>query len=135
MVVLNDPPLGCRGERFAGDLDFDKPMFAGVSGGSTSDMLRVWESPLPLCGVAAGGRPKSKESSAWPPSFSSFCGSTTGSVMVSRKTGRLATRPKILSNMFLSDQLVNVGNRVEIRTCGVGMIPEGHHFGILAASI
>lgn len=98
------------------------------------DTLRWCESKLALTGVRGGGRLKSNECSGWPSSSSSFCGSTTGSVIVSKNTGTPATAPKILSKMLLSSQLVNVGNKVDKRMCGKGNTPEGHHLGVLVCS-
>jgi hypothetical protein len=104
----------------------------GLSGGKTSEILQLGDSVLPLMGTADGGRLKSRDSSAWPSSFSSFCTSATGSVIVRSKTGRLATTARILSKILLSLQLINVGKRVEMSTYGAGKILEGHHLGVLA---
>jgi hypothetical protein len=107
------------------------PGVAMLSGGST--MLRPCESMLLFRECIGGGRPKSTDSSAWPPSSSSFCGSTTGSVMVNRNTGNPATMPSIFSQMFFSPQLVRVGNSVPNKMCGGGRT-DGHQRGILAGS-
>jgi hypothetical protein len=47
---------------------------------------------------------------------SSFWGSTTGNVIVSKKTLGAATMPNNFSHIFFSLQLVNVGNNVDRRT-------------------
>ena len=93
---------------------------------------RYCESKVPPTGVRAGGRPKS----GWPACWSSslLAGSTTGSVRVSNRTGIAATRPSILSQIFLSRQLVSVGNNVDRNTCGAGKMEEGHHLGVRATS-
>ena len=133
VVVLKDPPSSCRG-RLVEDFEFDRRELVGSSRGKTRDTLGVCDLMLASPGVAACGIPRSRESWAWPPSFSSFCGSTTGSVIVSRNTGRLATSPKSLSKTFLSRQLVKVGKRVATRLCGVGRSAEGHHVGTFVGS-
>ena len=70
MVVLKEPPLGCLpvvGVPFF-DFDFDRLISAELSGGKMIEMLRLWLSMLPPTGVRGDGRPRSKESSGWPPS-------------------------------------------------------------------
>ena len=53
---------------------------------------------------------------------------------MSSNTGSAATRPSSLSQMFLSRQLVNVGNNVDRNTWGAGRSCEGHHLGVRATS-
>ena len=53
---------------------------------------------------------------------------------MSSNTGIAATRPNSLSQMFLSRQLVSVGNNVDRNTWGAGRSCEGHHLGVRATS-
>jgi hypothetical protein len=99
-------------DKLEGLLSLEYVTLSDLSGGKVTETLRVCESVLPMWVDGDVGRPKSNEGSGWLVSVSSEGGSTTGSVIVSRNTGILATSPNILSKKLLLFQLVKVGKRV-----------------------
>lgn len=105
----------------------------GLSGIRTVDATRCCGPRLPFVGVRGPGRLKLPDNGS--SSLSSFSLSTTGSVMVRRKTLGAATMPNIFSHMFLSLQFVMVGKRVAARTSGLGRSFLGHQRGIFGRSL
>lgn len=87
----------------------------GLSGGRMA-IAEDWERERACPGLRSPG----SGSSVSGMSSSSFSDSTTGSVIVSRKTLGAATMPSSFSHMFLSFQEYRVGKRVDARTCGDG---------------